>query len=158
MDRVQRIHKIPECMNQMLGECEKAKHLFQQCHLMSILTTSCFTVGRRITHILRYFDRVKAQLHTVQNKRWQFISEQQLNGLMVSLQNGHTFSIMKGLIALGSSFHFQAGLRPQCLSPLAFCWKCLYDTYGASSITKMLMASILAYDNWVLPMLELPSC
>lgn len=69
-----------------------------------------------------------------------------------------TFSIMKGLIVLGSSYHFQAGLGHLCLSPLAFAGSYLDDTFGANCITEMVTASVLACDNWLLSMRDVPSC
>lgn len=72
MGGVQRIHKIPTCLNTILGVCETVEHSFQQSHLMSrVYLLSLASLLEGVLHTpLDIFDRVKVQLHTEQNKRW----------------------------------------------------------------------------------------
>lgn len=94
MDGVQRIHNIPTYTRKILGVYEKAIHVFQQCHLMSrAFPSSLAPLLEGVLHkSLDIFDRVKVQPPTEQNKRWQqFIFEKQLDVLIVSLLNGHSY-------------------------------------------------------------------
>lgn len=77
----------------------------------------------------------------------------------MSLLNDHSYIFhneMSNCCGFQSPFSSWSGAL--CLPPLAFAGSYLSDTFGASCITEMLMTSILAHDNCVLSMLEVPSC
>lgn len=135
--------------------------LAKPSHRQSILTMSSYTATRIVTRVPGDYltewsfnltwSRMKDGSRVFSRSNW--ISSSCHSWMAIV-----TLLIMKGLIALGSSFPFSIWSGALVSVSISLCWKLCVWYFWCQLHYKMLMASSLACDNGVLSVLELPSC